>query len=196
MISDCLAPLISYEGVGTIVTLNDRAVLCDGLKFCAIGVESFQSESGDQYHIEIQKAKTTGRSLFVTSDVCMLSPNGWVDLETLNRPSKSKLTPIRVLEYQCISCGAWYLPSKPYLTFCSQACLRQNLNTASLRYRNANAKTVADGLIREAWTESFNIRNSRIECDVEAVEINRIDNATGVYVNGILISSKKLLNLA
>lgn len=202
MVTDCLAPIISEPGVGTIVTLGGHSVLTDGLVFRKMEIETFYTNEGDHYKLALNDigVRTKGSfkdcqlRLFVTHEVALLTPDGWQDVKELRDRYPAKVRSlIRVLKTRCMYCGKYYIANRPIQAVCSQKCYYAAAEAQIGVFKSVKKANLPD-IIKEDWAELCFIIRSDIPKNIESVRVINLEGGQGVYVNGILISSKSLLN--
>lgn len=196
MITDCIAPVITEAGVGTIVTLDGRNLLSEGMKFAKTTIQPIITEAGDQYYLKASDGKvkySITRRLFLTAESAVKTSGGWKLVGDIVVKAKAEAIVIQTLQYVCIVCGKWYIPPKPYATYCSTACFYVNRSDHTKRFRLVNEEMVKLGMVREHWCNLYSLKRIALDSGVEGVVVTDIEGADGTYVNGLLISNQKLL---
>lgn len=200
MVTDTLAPVLSEDGVGTISTLNDRKVLVEGLTFETLKVETYLTTLPICYRIGLKQgiASKTTINLFMTGDANLMTTSGWVPVRDMihsmatGRP-KMVGAMLKVLNFRCLACGKFYLPSRPMQTTCSKGCMYAARQSNIITFKPLNKSSVPDN-IREDWTELNVINEIIIPVGIEAARVVSLDGHSGLYINNLLCSSDSLLN--
>jgi hypothetical protein len=184
MVTDPLTPVFGEDGVGTIITMNGRALLGQGLEFNPVTTESYISESGEQYKLVVGKQ----RRLYITPETLVFTDKGFKSAKDLHK--SNIISKVQCLHVRCIVCHGWYHPIRPIWAYCGMQC--SNTGRLKLARRSINAATIPL-CVKEAWADLDLITRVRSVGGLEFARITKMESGHSIYANNILISSSHLL---
>jgi hypothetical protein len=197
MVTDCLTPVIAEEGVGTIVTLNERKVLGNGLEFNQIQIETFEL-SEPHWDLKViyplSKHHRDVRLLWLTGDTFLFTADGWLSIPAIAAKVNSyKTVYVRGLFCKCIVCQSPFQLKKPVWTVCGKNCVQYSKQNNLLRFRPLNANTVLNCLSEEWIQVGSSWKFTTIPSGIQSVRLKDIVGGDSIYANNILISSKNII---
>jgi hypothetical protein len=198
MVTDCLAPVIAEKGVATIVTCDSMKLLCEGLVFRTVRVQSYDWD-GKIYGLRLKlagtkKPKLHSTKMYVDADCHLKTPDGWLpakEFPIYMRTSRGQRRLVRAYYFKCLICGTPYLPTRPMQGVCSRRCMGLAKRDWVMVLRPVNAETVHSIMI-EDWVEVATLDPTDLPGAVQAVRFTDIDGDNGAYCNGLLMSCKTL----
>jgi hypothetical protein len=193
MVTDGLCPIVTRDGVGTIITLQGRDVLTEGLEFHKMEIRRDEALKGEQWMIRVDAVPTPDRirnssiKIYLTSDALLKTPDGWRHPEELKHGNL-----VKAYFIHCLVCQKLYLPSRPIISTCGEKCLSAAKNAELFIFKPLNQQSVYAAL-EEKWayiTSSSDKLN--VQPGMEVVRVNKIENACSVYCGGVLLSTDSL----
>jgi hypothetical protein len=198
MITDLLAPVMTIDGIGTISTLAGQPMLSKDLEFLDTDILIFEQKGIDLYMLEYEYKNENKRKnykkIFVTSDAYLYTVDGWKNPEeiksSLEESDKSghQYNKLWGCIHKCILCGELYDSSSMAWSYCSNQCAKILSDKGKSGAKAMTSYNVCESL-SEGWLDLKNIIFVRVEHNVEALKIKKIENnGEGIYVNNIYVS--------
>jgi hypothetical protein len=188
MIGDLLLPVYTVDGIGTIGTMNNRAILGANHKFHTIKFHTTDN-TGELWHIKVRKGNLYTRSLWFYSDTLLFTKHGWLNAKEIGEIQ----TCIRTLKYRCLICNSWYTGQRPVWSVCGKKCKQIGASKGLVWMRFFNDKNI-EFATKEDWVEVVSVQHRKKQFDEQRIVIDQIDGGDSIYVNNVLISSKEFAN--
>ncbi len=192
MIGDCLLPVYTSEGPGTLVTCKGKPVLIEGMKFESLDFDMLDIQKSNYYTIEFKVAAIYGKSiktrLILTGNIRLKTFDGWKSIDEINRNTKkNNLLTIKVsiLKTVCIICGDSYFWDKPLWRVCCRECKKLANKNKIFDYKLITEKNIKYAK-KEAWADILSI--TKTVSMYSGYDVLKIKNKT-LYVRDVLIGS-------